>query len=234
MSRIYKPENSLEILQDEIRGCQQCELWTTMPFNPVPGIGPKRASVMIIGEAPGEDESIAEEPFVGACGRFLDTLLERAGIDRSEVYICNTVNCRPTVDGLGKKNRPPTKKEISSCSGWLDKQILEVRPTVIFTLGKIPTCSIRGLKSTIKLADYVGKWGYIYPYHSHQNIHYSSLGYWHTANYHPSYLLQYGKDKTELAIKVFKEGLAHLKAEQESFQKFTESLSKMGTLTELD
>ncbi len=217
----YQSENALEVLQDEIRGCQKCGLCTTMPFKPVPGIGPKRARLMIVGEAPGLDESIAEEPFVGACGRFLTTLLAEAGIDRNDVYICNTVNCRPTVDNKGKKNRTPNKGEIKTCESWLEKQILTVRPTVIWTLGKIPTCSVRGLKPTIKLADYIGNWVYSYPYHSHPNEYYRSVGYWITANYHPSYLLQYGKDKTKLAIKTFREGLTHLESEQSFLHNLT-------------
>jgi DNA polymerase len=99
-----------------------------MPFQPVAGIGPRRAQICVVGEAPGQDESIAEEPFVGACGRFLTTLLKEAGIERENVYILNTVNCRPTIGNLGKKNRTPNKNEIKSCKSWMYKQIYEVKP----------------------------------------------------------------------------------------------------------
>ena len=194
---------SLEVLQEDIRDCKKCDLCKTMPFKPVAGIGPKRASVMIVGEAPGEDESIAEEPFVGACGRFLNKMLREAGIEREEVYVANTVNCRPTVDNLGKRNRPPSRSEIKTCQGWLFKQITEVQPKVIFTLGKIPTCSLLNLKATAKLQDFIGK-PYIVPF-SIEDLHdYAPIV---IPTYHPSYLMVYGKKEYNIGIQTFKEGL---------------------------
>jgi len=165
-----------------------------MPFKPVHGFGPSNAEIMIVGEAPGEDESDAEEPFVGAAGRMLNKTLESCKINRKNIYVCNTVNCRPTKDC---KNRPPDKKEIQLCGDWLNQQIEVVKPKVIFTLGKVPTRYLLKLPTTIKLEDYVGK--------IQKGDDYIII-----PNWHPSYLLQYGRAKTEDAIRVFKLGLTYL------------------------
>lgn len=185
--------NTLTILQDNIKKCELCDLCKTMPFSPISGIGNTYAKIMLVGEAPGEDESIAEEPFVGQCGRLLDKMLIESGIQRSDIYIANTVNCRPTHDNLGKKNRPPTKQEINTCKTWLFQQINVIQPKVIFSLGKIPTSTILSLKSTITLTDYIGK-------------KFDFQGSTVIPLYHPSFLLQYGKKYTELTIKYLKEG----------------------------
>lgn len=187
-------QDSLAMLQDEIRECKSCGLCTTMPFSPVPGIGPVNASIMIVGEAPGEDESIAEEPFVGLAGRMLNRLLTSSGLKREDVYICNTVNCRP-IDG--KKNRAPTKVEIKACNQWLFKQIELVKPKVIFTLGKIPTTLLLKEKSTMKLGEHVG---IVHRVDSFDVI----------PNWHPSFIMVYGREEMDKAINVFKMGLNYL------------------------
>jgi DNA polymerase len=169
-----------------------------MPFKPVSGIGPINSSIMIVGEAPGQDESVIEEPFVGQAGRMLDVLLKDSGINRQKTFICNTVNCRPTNDG--KKNRPPSKTEINSCKHWLLKQIDLVKPKLIFTLGKIPTHVLLSLKPSFKLADYLGQ-----PVKYIQN----EVEYIIVPNYHPSYIMQYGKKEVNTAIEIFKKGLEH-------------------------
>lgn len=166
-----------------------------MPFKPVVGIGPSNASIMIVGEAPGEDESIAEEPFIGQAGMMLNKLLQAAGLNRDELYIANLVNCRPTE---GKRNRPPTKAEITACNGWLIKQILSVRPKVIFTLGKLPTFNLLKLKTASKLHDYIGKeseW-------KRDDFECKII-----PNLHPSYVMQYGKKEVQLTSDIFKMGL---------------------------
>lgn len=165
-----------------------------MPFKPVPGVGPSNAAIMLIGEAPGAEESVVEEPFVGQAGRMLDKLLLAAGLDRSSIYVSNLVKCRPTV---GKRNRPPSSKEIKECRGWILKEIDAVKPKVMFTLGKLPTFNLLSLKSTDKLTNYIGKefafeGGVIIP------------------NYHPSFLMQYGKKEIDLAISIFKMGVKYL------------------------
>lgn len=186
--------NELQLLQKQIKTCHNCSLCEGMPFNPVTSIGNVNSQIMIVGEAPGYDESITEEPFVGQCGRMLDKMLKEADINRSDCYICNTVNCRPTE---GNKNRPPNRMEISACKTWLFKQIDLVKPRVIFTLGKIPTYTILGLKASITLNDYVGN-----EYQSEHKYDNAII----IPNYHPSYLMQYGKKKVDAAIEIFKKG----------------------------
>lgn len=88
------------------------------------------ADLMFVGEAPGRDEDIEGEPFVGRSGKLLDKLLgEELGIDRSGYYICNVVKCRPP------QNRDPLPGEVEACRHWLDSQIELVAPKVIVTLG---------------------------------------------------------------------------------------------------
>ncbi len=187
----------LEIIREEIRNCRNCNLCEKMPFNPVPSVGPQDAPILLIGEAPGEDESIVEEPFVGIAGQMLNRLLESAGLSRSSILIANVVNCRPTVNNEWKKNRPPSRAEIKTCQGWLFKQIEEAKPRVIFTLGKIPTYVVLGLKPTFKLHDYIGN---TYQYGEADVI----------PNLHPSYIMQYGKKEVQLASDIFKMGLKYV------------------------
>lgn len=186
----------IKTLQDEIRDCTKCGLCKTMPFKPVPGYGPKNARIMIVGEAPGEEESLIEQPFVGLCGKLLTKMLIEAGINRDECYIANVVNCRP-VDGT--RNRPPTGKEIKACKDWVFQQIEEVNPDIIFTLGKVPTSTLYPkFKSTSRLKDVIGVPAKMGGAVVKENTV--------IPNFHPSYIMVYGKKELELAIEVFKKG----------------------------
>jgi len=93
------------------------------------GNGPVDADLLVLGEAPGEDEDARGEPFVGPAGWALDKLLREAGLDREQAYVTNVVLCRPP------KNRRPTSAEIAACSSHLDAQINAVRPRVILGFG---------------------------------------------------------------------------------------------------
>ncbi len=109
--------------------CRECDL-AKGRTRVVPGEGPDDATVMFIGEAPGQNEDRLGRPFVGAAGQFLDELLGLAGLKRSEVYICNVIKCRPPG------NRDPLPAEIMSCKPWLEQQIALKQPKVIVTLGR--------------------------------------------------------------------------------------------------
>jgi len=92
---------------------------------------------MLVGEAPGRQEDLTGQPFVGAAGKFLDELLASVGLSRSDVYITNVVKSRP-VSGLPPgRNRAPTPAEIAACAPWLQEQLRILRPKVIVTLGRI-------------------------------------------------------------------------------------------------
>lgn len=113
---------------DEISNCKKCRLHETRN-NPVPGEGSLNTRILIIGEAPGEKEDLAGKPFVGAAGRLLDSLLDKAGLKRSDVFITNIVKCRPP------KNRKPRKDEIANCIPYLIRQIQLLKPEIIVLLG---------------------------------------------------------------------------------------------------
>jgi uracil-DNA glycosylase family 4 len=180
-------------LVEQIKNCDRCPLNKWMPdgCKPVPGIGPIGASIMIVGEALGEDESILEEPFVGQCGQLLNKILKEAGLQRELLFITNTVKCRPTEDG--KKNRAPTKIEIKSCHDWLSKEIELVKPKIIVPLGKV--ASFRLLKGQIKSNFTLGTiTGQIFNLSNMKVI----------PAQHPSWLMQYGKAELQRTIDIFK------------------------------
>lgn len=123
---------SLEELRDLIGDCSRCELGetrTTLVF----GVGDPHARVMFVGEAPGRNEDLKGEPFVGAAGKLLDELLAHAGLRREEVYIANVLKCRPPG------NRDPLPEEIETCVPYLREQIRLVDPEVLVTLGNFAT-----------------------------------------------------------------------------------------------
>jgi len=91
---------------------------------------------MVVGEGPGETEDELGRPFVGRAGQLLDRMLGAIGLLREEVYICNTVKCRPTVPGPnGLRNRAPEPQEMENCRPFLDEQIAIIAPSVILALG---------------------------------------------------------------------------------------------------
>jgi DNA polymerase len=123
------PAEALEAVAAEVRACTQCKLHRSRK-NAVPGEGPAGADLMFIGEGPGFHENEQGRPFVGAAGRFLEELLAGIGFQRTQVFITNVVKCRPPG------NRDPEPEEIQSCSGYLERQICDVDPKVIVTLGR--------------------------------------------------------------------------------------------------
>jgi len=114
-------------------GCTRCALATTRT-QVVFGVGDPGADLMFVGEAPGREEDLRGEPFVGRSGRLLDRLLaEELGIDRSAVYIANVVKCRPP------DNRDPRPDEIAACRPYLAAQVDLIAPKVVVTLGNFAT-----------------------------------------------------------------------------------------------
>ena len=116
-------------LHQTIRSCKNCGLHATRT-QAVPGVGPCPANVMIVGEAPGFNEDRQGEPFVGAAGKLLDTLLARISLSRGDVFITNVLKCRPPM------NRDPMPNEVEACSPYLKEQVALVKPKVILILGR--------------------------------------------------------------------------------------------------
>lgn len=126
------PTPEFEALRERALGCTSCRLSETRT-NVVFGVGDFGADLMLVGEAPGRNEDLQGEPFVGAAGKLLDELLGEIGIAREEVYIANVLKCRPPG------NRDPRPDEIDSCKGYLREQIRMISPRVVVTLGNFAT-----------------------------------------------------------------------------------------------
>lgn len=145
---------SLGELHDAFSACERCELAKTRT-QVVFGVGDPNARLMLIGEAPGRDEDLQGEPFVGAAGQLLTKILEAVGFKRSEVYIANILKCRPPG------NRNPEPNEIAACSPILARQIELIRPLILCTLGSFAAKTILGSKEGIsrlrgRIHDYRG------------------------------------------------------------------------------
>jgi DNA polymerase len=122
----------LEALKARALVCTRCALSETRT-QVVFGVGDPQARLMLVGEAPGKNEDLQGEPFVGAAGQLLDSLLGEIGIRRDQVYIANVLKCRPPG------NRDPRQDEIDSCKGYLREQIRLISPEVVVTLGNFAT-----------------------------------------------------------------------------------------------
>ncbi len=128
--------------------CRKCRLWTGRA-NIVNGTGPRGARVVFVGEAPGRDEDLSGEPFVGSAGRILNEALEEAGVDRGEVYITNLVRCRPPG------NRRPRRDELHACSEHLSRELAPMNPVVICAMGQTVARSL--FETSENMADVAGK-----------------------------------------------------------------------------
>ncbi len=127
----------LEELKREASGCTRCRLAQTRT-QVVFGVGSPNADLMFVGEAPGFHEDKQGYPFVGQAGKLLDTLLAGIGLERSDVYIANVIKCRPPG------NRDPMPDEKEACEPYLFRQIAQIEPKVIATLGNHATKQLTG------------------------------------------------------------------------------------------
>jgi uracil-DNA glycosylase len=137
--------SSLPILS-EVReialGCPRCGLAKTRT-HVVFGEGREDADVMVVGEAPGQEEDRSGRPFVGRAGKLLDLVLQSAGFSRDAVYICNVLKCRPP------QNRNPQPDEVSACSPYLLRQVELVQPRVILAFGTFAAQTLLGTDVSI-------------------------------------------------------------------------------------
>jgi uracil-DNA glycosylase family 4 len=116
-------------------GCTSCAL-SERRNNVVFGEGDPHSPLVLVGEGPGDQEDKTGRPFVGRAGQLLDKALVEAGLNRSMVYICNTVKCRAADWSTGKpQNRPPTDEETTACRQWLIPQLGLIAPKVILCVG---------------------------------------------------------------------------------------------------
>ena len=123
------PLDEIRAQVEQCHACSLCETRTNIVF----GDGDPHARVLIVGEAPGKNEDLQGKPFVGAAGKFLDELLEEAGLKRKEVFMANVLKCRPP------SNRNPQADEIEACAPFLREQTQSIDPWIIVTMGNFAT-----------------------------------------------------------------------------------------------
>ena len=170
--------SSFDDLELESKYCNKCTLSETRN-NVVFGKGSLDAKILIIGEAPGKDEDQTGQPFIGRAGKLLNDILFSMKLTREEVYITNTVKCRPP------DNRNPSNDEIKSCSGFLDNQINHISPKIIILLGKVAAESIMNTSET--MTSLRGK------VHFYKDTEIPMLVF-----YHPAYLLRSPSEKRKV------------------------------------
>jgi DNA polymerase len=134
-----EPVIALQVIRDDLGAdCSRCKLHTLGRTQVVFGVGNPNADLMFVGEAPGADEDIQGEPFVGRAGQLLTKIIEAIGLRREDVYIANVIKCRPPG------NRNPEPDEVEQCEPFLFRQIDTVKPKVIVALGKFAAqCLLR-------------------------------------------------------------------------------------------
>lgn len=169
-----KKENLLSEIRGEVEHCTRCQL-SRERTQTVFGEGNPDAIVMFVGEAPGEDEDTTGRPFVGRAGKLLTKIIESVNLSRQQVYIANTVKCRPP------KNRVPQPGEIDCCFPFLEAQIAVVNPTLIVTLGSVSTKYL--LRSSESISQLRGN---LFDWRGGKKIF---------PMFHPSYLLRYQSQK---------------------------------------
>ena len=142
--------SKLDTVRKNVIECTKCELSKTRT-NSVPGKGNFHSDVIFVGEAPGRNEDLRGEPFVGVAGKKLSLALENAGISRDDIYITNTVKCRPP------NNRVPSKIEKETCQDYIKKEIEIIKPKIICVLGNTAFGSILGGAEITKYRGKIGK-----------------------------------------------------------------------------
>jgi len=124
--------------------CTACHLYKNATQT-VFGEGPKKATIMLVGEQPGDSEDVAGKPFVGPAGKIMDRALEEAGIDRNEVYVTNAVkHFKWEPRGKRRIHQKPNSREIAACRPWLDAELRIVRPKLVVALGSTAGQTIFG------------------------------------------------------------------------------------------
>ena len=173
-----EPRAKAEALQDlrtQVLACTKCPHLVAFRHSVVFGVGNPRAELMFVGEAPGADEDMRGEPFVGRAGELLTKIIETMGFQRSGVYIANVLKCRPDISPGASGNRQPTPEEMQTCLPYLRQQIELIQPKVMVALGATAMRGLFGKEEPMK--GLRGRW------HSFGSIPVM-------ATYHPSYLLR--------------------------------------------
>jgi DNA polymerase len=134
--------HALQVLSEHASGCVRCRLHESRT-NVVFGEGSASAEVVVVGEAPGQEEDRTGRPFVGRAGKLLDLLLMSVGFPRAAVYICNVLKCRPP------DNRNPLPDEVAACASHLHGQLESIAPKVLLAVGKFSAQLLAGSEDSI-------------------------------------------------------------------------------------
>jgi uracil-DNA glycosylase family 4 len=172
--QLLKREKFRELEQTTI-ACRRCPHLVASRHQVVFGVGNPDAELMFVGEAPGADEDLQGEPFVGRAGELLTRIIQTMGFSRDEVYIANVLKCRPDMPPGRSGNRPPTAEEMATCLPYLREQIAMIQPKLMVALGGVAMRGLLGADQPMK----------------------SLRGRWHQfagipvmPTFHPSYLLR--------------------------------------------
>jgi len=165
----------LRQLEQTALACRKCPHLVAFRHQVVFGVGNPDAELMFVGEAPGADEDLRGEPFVGRAGELLTRIIQTMGFSRAEVYIANVLKCRPDVPPGKSGNRPPSAEEMATCLPYLREQITLIQPKLMVALGGVAMRGLFGVDQPMK----------------------SLRGRWHQfagipvmPTFHPSYLLR--------------------------------------------
>ncbi len=176
------PAVAIAALREPALRCCRCDLCATRT-QVVFGEGAPAARLMIIGEAPGADEDRSGHPFWGRAGQVLNSVLEEVGISREEVWITNTVKCRPTnVSGKRVSNRPPRVPEVKACTIWRMGELDIIKPKIVCCLGAVAAKALMG--RDVKMTLERGQWlPFPLPVEGMENSEVM-------VTYHPSYIMR--------------------------------------------
>ena len=148
-SMAERRQRSIATLRRAAKACRACPLWKNATQT-VFGEGPDRASIMLVGEQPGDREDIEGRPFVGPAGRLLDQALDEAGIPRQRVYVTNAVkHFKFEPRGKRRIHKKPSDREIAACLDWLKGEMEIMKPAVIVVLGATALRAMLGRSTTI-------------------------------------------------------------------------------------
>src|SRR5881296_1636953 len=136
--------SNLTEVRDASRECTACHLYQRATQT-VFGEGPKKATIMLVGEQPGDYEDVAGKPFVGPAGKIMDRALEEAGLDRKEVYVTNAVkHFKWEPRGKRRIHKKPNSLEITACKPWIEAEIDVIRPQLVVAMGATAAQTIFG------------------------------------------------------------------------------------------
>lgn len=178
---VYSVYTDLKEMRDIAKTCVRCDLAKTrtqVVFGDGPYVPPGEIGIMMMGEAPGEDEDKQGKPFVGRSGKLLNTLLEQAGLKRESIWVTNANKCRPVlIEGKSVKNRAPTPQEQKACEIWWQNEIDLLKPQIVLCLGATAAKKILDNKNFMITKDR-GKW---FPGPKNTEV---------LVSYHPSYVMR--------------------------------------------